>query len=222
MSGEKDFLSRWSARKTEAREATESSAPADAAQPEPASEISPEELESLSDAELCEKLNLPDPATLSEGDDFKVFLEASVPERLRRVALRRLWRSNPIFSRLDGLDDYDEDFRAAGAATEAVKTLYRVGEGFAKQLPEEAPKTATNAASCDDADSAIQKNAAMRDICGPERDSDESEESSTECGKAAPPSDSEAKVEESECGRRSQITSRRMSFRFVEKPNKRA
>jgi hypothetical protein len=222
MSGEKDFLSRWSARKSETRQAEEPAAHSAVERPEPTPEISPEELETLSDAELCEKLGLPDPATLNEGDDFRVFLENRVPERLRRVALRRLWRSNPIFSRLDGLDDYDEDFRAAGAATETIKTLYRVGEGFAKQLPEEAPEAVTNAAPSDDADLAIQKNAPMQDICGPERDSDESEESSTECDKAAPPPDSEAKAEESKCGRRSQITSRRTSFRFVEKPNNRA
>ena len=222
MSGENDFLSRWSARKKEARAAEDKPKP-DAASP-PAAEpsVAPEELETLSDAELCARLDLPDPETLKEGDDFRVFLDSRVPERLRRVALRRLWRSNPFFNMRDGLDDYDEDYRAIHASTDAVKTLYRVGEGFVKQLSEGSVADVTIEATGGDEETPIEKNAATRDICAPECDSGPVEEAPPQLGEAAEPPDSEAGAAKTECGRPSQITSRRMAFRFVEKPNKRA
>jgi len=222
MSGDKDFLSRWSARKQEARTAGDAPRPDEETPPTAEPAVSPEELESLSDAELCQRLGLPDPETLQEGDDFKAFLDSRVPERLKRIALRRLWRSNPLFNIRDGLDDYDEDYRAIHASTDAVKTLYRVGEGFMKQLPGDAEANATNEAADDDATSPIEKNVAMRDICAPECDSDAPENMASQCGEDVEPLNSEADADETGCGGRSRITSRRMSFRFVEKPNKRA
>jgi hypothetical protein len=58
-----------------------------------------------------------------------------VPEQLRKRALRKLWRLNPVFANLDGLNDYDEDFTDAAAVLEGVKTLYQVGKGMV--TPEE-------------------------------------------------------------------------------------
>lgn len=222
MSGDKDFLSRWSARKREARDAENAPEPAAPASPDAAPEIPLAEIESLSDAELCERLDLPDPATLKAGDDFRVFLETRVPERLRRAALRQLWRSNPIFNRLDDLDDYNEDFRAAGASAETLQTLYRVGKGFAKPDEDAAPDGATSEAGESGALAADSKNAAMREACAPECDSGGPGAEEGERGDADSPSESPVAAAKTECGRPPQITSRRMSFRFVEKPNKRA
>lgn len=53
--------------------------------------------------------------TLDYESDFTVFMDAKVPEALRRMALRKLWRSNPILANIDGLNDYDEDFTDATA-----------------------------------------------------------------------------------------------------------
>jgi len=57
-------------------------------------------------------MNLPDVATLEEGSDYRAFMSEGVPDKLRRLALRKLWASNPLFGFRDGLNDYDEDFRA--------------------------------------------------------------------------------------------------------------
>lgn len=79
-------------------------------------------------AEVVEEL--PDIETLEETSDFTVFLKDGVPEELRRRALRRLWRLNPVFANLDGLNDYDEDFTDAANVLGAVKTLYQAGKGY--------------------------------------------------------------------------------------------
>lgn len=82
---------------------------------------------------------LPDIDTLTEESDFTVFLQEGVPEALRRKALRRLWRLNPVFANLDGLNDYDEDFTLATSALQgAIKTVYQVGKGMADSEDAEA------------------------------------------------------------------------------------
>jgi len=96
-------------------------------------------LEEKTDAEILEELGLPDPDTLGKDDDFTAFLAKTVPERLRRRALRKLWLSNPVLANLDGLNDYDEDFRDAAQSGQIVKTLYEVGRGFLKQAVEGDP-----------------------------------------------------------------------------------
>lgn len=55
---------------------------------------------------------LPDISTLGPGSDYRPFLDRRVAPALRRLALRRLWRSDPRLANLDGLNDYDEDFGA--------------------------------------------------------------------------------------------------------------
>ncbi len=52
---------------------------------------------------------------LEYGSDFTPFMDAKVPKALKRMALRKLWRSNPILANIDGLNDYDEDFSDAAA-----------------------------------------------------------------------------------------------------------
>jgi len=68
-----------------------------------------EALAEKTDDEILEELGLPDPDTLVQGDDFKVFLSKAVPAHIRKRALRKLWRSNPILACVDGLNDYDDD-----------------------------------------------------------------------------------------------------------------
>lgn len=86
------------------------------------------------DAEILAELNLPDPDTLMPGDDFSGFLQKAVPEHIRRVALRRLWRSNPVLANLDGLLDYDNDFTDAATVVPDLKTSYEVGRGMMRHI----------------------------------------------------------------------------------------
>lgn len=88
------------------------------------------ELAAKTDAEVLEELGLQEPETMQAGDDFAAFMQAQVPERLRKRALRMLWRSNPVLANVDNLVDYGEDFAAEGALSDVVKTIYQVGKGI--------------------------------------------------------------------------------------------
>lgn len=92
------------------------------------------ELEQKSDQEVLEELGLPDPDTLTKEDDFSGFLSATVPERLRRRALRKLWGINPVLANLDGLVDYGDDFTDAATVVENMQTVYRIGKGMLDQF----------------------------------------------------------------------------------------
>ena len=91
-------------------------------------------LEERSDSEVLEELGLKDPDSLEAGDDFAAFLQKSVPERIRRRALRRLWRADPTLANLDGLIDYGEDYTDAATVVENLQTAYQVGKGMLKHV----------------------------------------------------------------------------------------
>ena len=104
----------------------------------------------LTDEELLEQLELPDPETLHEGDDFKVFLTEAVPARIRTRALRRLWRVNPVLANVDGLIDYGEDFTDAALVMENMQTAYQVGKGMTAHVEELARQAELDAADVSD------------------------------------------------------------------------
>ncbi len=123
-------LQRWSRKKRGAAEPAEPAAPA-AVEPE----VSAEERElaineSLPEQEVLAKYGLPDPDAIELGTDITGFMRKEIPELLRRRALRRLWRSNPVLAVLDGLNDYDGDFTGTTTGVNGVQTLYKVGQGF--------------------------------------------------------------------------------------------
>jgi hypothetical protein len=134
------FVGRWSRRKRAARsgapEAPKAEAPEAAAVPEtPVTDVE-------DDPEIIARL--PDIETADDSTDFSAFLQHGVPEALRRQALRKLWRVNPVLANLDGLNDYDEDYTQMSAWGRGMKTLYKVGEGFATaDEPPAPPETVT-------------------------------------------------------------------------------
>ncbi|MEP1536266.1 MAG: DUF3306 domain-containing protein [Paracoccaceae bacterium] len=89
-----------------------------------------------SDEELLEELGLPDPSQMDAESDFKVFLQDTVPARLRTRALRQLWRVNPVLANLDGLIDYGEDYTDAATVIENLQTTYQVGKGMLAHIEE--------------------------------------------------------------------------------------
>lgn len=125
---EASFLSRWSRRKAEARRQGPIEPPP--AVPEEADAGTPP----------AEPLELPDIASLDAASDYKPFLDARVPADLRRDALRRLWRVNPVINSLDGLDDpyVTGDFTDASTVVADLKTVYRVGRGMLDAVEEPA------------------------------------------------------------------------------------
>ncbi|MBT8460377.1 MAG: DUF3306 domain-containing protein [Boseongicola sp.] len=130
MSGEQNFWSRRKAGVLAEAEAEKAAVEAKKLADERAV------LEEKSDEELLAELNLPDPESLRMGDDFSVFMTGAVPDRLRRRALRVLWRSNPTLANVDMLVDYGEDFTDAALVVENMQTAYQVGKGMLKHIEE--------------------------------------------------------------------------------------
>lgn len=138
MAEDDDFLSRWSRRKraVEAEDLTP-----EPTEVTPVVSVDPAENEEAEDEDvLLERLGLPSPETLKEGDDFSAFMQAGVPEFLRKRALRVLWRSNPVLANLDGLNDYDDDFNSPELTQKVLATGYQVGRGFVKKVLEATPE----------------------------------------------------------------------------------
>ncbi|MBS1303727.1 DUF3306 domain-containing protein [Loktanella sp. SALINAS62] len=115
------------------------------------------DLDDLPEEDVLRLLNLPDPDTLKTGDDFAAFMAKAVPAYLRKRALRTLWRSNPVLACVDGLNDYDDDYRAMAMDQGPVRTSYQVGRGLLKHIEAMAAKedaAATQDDMIDDADAA--------------------------------------------------------------------
>jgi hypothetical protein len=123
MSGtDEAFLKRWSRLK---RENAEAPAPAPAVPPPPAAaEEKPFRVE-----------DLPPVESLTKDSDYAPFLRAEVPEELRKLALRKLWLSDPALSAVDPLDLHNVDYSFPKVA-EVVKTAYRVGKGMVDEAIE--------------------------------------------------------------------------------------
>lgn len=106
------------------------------ATPEVGPVMEPESAPGAVDADT-QAADLPDPEHLTYESDFSGFLKEGVSEEVRRMALRKLWRSNPVLANLDGLNDYDEDFRKE-AILGKLKTAYDSVKGFGQS--DEAPE----------------------------------------------------------------------------------
>lgn len=130
MSARTDF---WARRKAavQAEQAAET-----AASEEQAVQAKREALEAKEDAEVLAELDLPDPDALQIGDDVRGFMAQAVPERLRRRALRQLWRLNPALANIDGLVEYGEDYTDAACVIENLQTTYQVGKGMLAHVEE--------------------------------------------------------------------------------------
>lgn len=128
MSRGSDFWSRRKA-KVEAEQAEETRKVEEAE-----IEATQKQLEEKTDAEILEEFGLPDPDNLEPGQDIAGFMNKAVPERLRRRAMRQLWRLNPVLANLDGLNDYDGDFTNAATDAPGVKTAYQVGKGMLRHV----------------------------------------------------------------------------------------
>ncbi len=135
MTDEKSFLSRWSQRKAvetkrPTKEETTDSEMTVEMTPDPVAEKAVEPVEETAADPL------PDIESLGKDSDYTGFMKEGVPDQLRKLALRKLWQSDPAFAFRDGLDDYDEDFNLAEGIVEQIKTSYRAGSGYEEDDPE--------------------------------------------------------------------------------------
>lgn len=147
------FLSRWSRRKRESHPADEEGEDAgliaaeaveqqEGAQSE-GQESPAEDPELVANREAAEAVDL---ESLTYESDFTVFMKRGVPEALKNAALRKLWRSNPDLAVLDGLNDYDTDFRTAETAMDGFKSAWKVGRGYAEKAEEVAAEMESRSA----------------------------------------------------------------------------
>lgn len=128
-----DVSSFWARR----RAAVQAEAEADARAEEAAQAAAVQaELAEKDDETVLEEMGLPDPDAMQPGDDFAAFMAKDVPTHLRNKALRKLWRSNPALACVDGLNEYDDDFRTAMLAGGPIQTAYQVGKGMMSHLEE--------------------------------------------------------------------------------------
>ncbi len=149
------FSSRWSRRKREADVADEPAHQADSDAVEVAA-LTPADEDVVDPAQQVPPPDLPTIDSLTGDSDFSQFMQEGVPEELRRLALRKLWRLMPIIP--DGLDDYDEDYSMIGIVAQKVSTLFKPGEGM--RDPEEEPEEDKETASTEPADSPDAETAA--------------------------------------------------------------
>ncbi len=110
------LLHRWSKQKAEGTEKELPSTEIQDQQTETetdsdAEAIASEEIEQTEQTEQEDEapVELPPIESLSEESDYSLFMSPEVDEKLRKLALRKLFKS-PAFNVVDGLNDYDDDF----------------------------------------------------------------------------------------------------------------
>jgi hypothetical protein len=126
------FLSRWSRRKTEARQAPVEP-PLPAAPP--------------AEEEIFDPATLPSIDDLTAESDFSLFLKQGVPPALRTAALRKLWLVEPSVVNYQPLVEYNWDFTAPGygellPTDDVAKFVKTVFEGTRPATPDATPEIA--------------------------------------------------------------------------------
>ena len=124
------FARRWSRRKTAVRDGDGvelEEAPSDVPAEIPV-EISGDQVNDGRDMPIPD--DLPEIDSLDKDSDYSLFMRDSTPQYLKRLALRKLWNSDPALAVLDGLNDYDEDYSMIGMVVEKITTRYKAGKGM--------------------------------------------------------------------------------------------
>lgn len=110
------LLSRWSRRKLQSKEVTlqedqllEQTQDLTQNLPRKNENQPSAEAETETVAPLLTDDDMPDIDSLHEGSDFSQFMSSGVSDRLRNLALKKMFQA-PEFNIRDGLDDFDEDY----------------------------------------------------------------------------------------------------------------
>ena len=144
------FGQRWSRRKSAARSPIEAESKLEDSpeQPPPSTgdrldggDTSPPNADQSDEKPPVRPEDLPSIDSLTAESDYTPFLQEGVPDALRKAALRKLWRSNPVLANVDGLNDYDEDFARMGLG-KVVNTAFEIGKGMVRRIEAEADEAA--------------------------------------------------------------------------------
>ena len=115
---EEGLLSRWSRRKLQSPEETAEEDHELEIIEEPASEQVAASVEDVEQPVLTDA-DMPPIESLNEESDFSMFMSSGVSDKLRNLALRKMFHV-PAFNIRDGLDEYDEDFTTFEALGDIV------------------------------------------------------------------------------------------------------
>jgi hypothetical protein len=85
--------------------------------------------QAVSELNSMMEASFPPVEQLTARSDYTLFMKKSVPEALRRLALRKLWLLDPVFAYRDRLINYDDDYTFVTVITMG-DTIYKVGRGL--------------------------------------------------------------------------------------------
>ena len=101
--------------------------------PAPDSTAESEEDAALDDDQLLQKYGLTNPEEIEDEAGLEAFMQNGLPDRLRQMALRRMWRLNPLFRFADEMVEYGENYTDAATVIDGMTTAYQVGKGYLKK-----------------------------------------------------------------------------------------
>jgi hypothetical protein len=147
MSGEENFLSRWSRRKA-AEETAEKAEQAPAKTTEAATEEKHAEGPTGKPAERAEEpldlSKLPSIESLGKDSDYTMFMQKGVPDDLRLKAIRRMWATDPSIAGPDLLDMHAWDYTGTEGLRPLVAPVIEAVAAVAKELVERSRETASD------------------------------------------------------------------------------
>ena len=132
---EEGFLTRWSRRKQQLNKD-------EAAEPHNEAVVDTDDQADAAPAKRDE--DMPAIDSIDENSDVSDFFSPGVSEALRKAALRKLFHS-PGFNIVDGLDDYDDDFKTFQALGDIVTADMRHQQELEQQRREEREKEVADA-----------------------------------------------------------------------------
>ena len=135
LGNDSSFLSRWSKRKSESNEVSLKSEQNEKNTVDVKDELTEEE-NKLSNDELAEKYEVTNPEKIDNPLDLRNILKENIPDRLKQVALRKLWKLVPAYGEISELVEYGEDFTDAATVIENLQTSYIVGKGYIDKVVE--------------------------------------------------------------------------------------
>ena len=142
------FLARWSRRKS-----GPGSPPAEPVDETPAPAQDTTAVDPPEDGPVLTDEDMPPIESLGEDSDYSGFMSSGVSEKLRKLALRKLFQGAG-FNIRDGLDDYDDDFTAFPAlgdlVTSDMKHQMEMAEKREAEAQEEAAPETEAAAEPDE------------------------------------------------------------------------
>lgn len=135
LGNDTSFLRRWSKRKTDSNKVASKSEQIEKNAIDVKDELIEEE-KKLSNDELAEKYEITNPQKIDNPLELRNILKDNLPDRLKQLALRKLWKLVPAYGEISELVEYGEDFTDAATVIDNLQTSYIVGKGYIDKVVE--------------------------------------------------------------------------------------